>query len=125
MVEAVANNIDFSEFDDPKTFKEAVSSINATKWIEAIGSELGSMKNKKVRELVEKTENMKPIGCKWVFKTKRDLKGNIERHKARLVAKGFTQREEVDYKETFSPVSTKDAFRVIMAIVAYFDLILH
>ena len=68
---------------------------------------------------------MKPIGCKWIFKTKRDSKGNIERYKAHLVAKGFTQREGIDYNETFSSVSSKDSFRIIMALVAHFDLVLH
>ena len=41
------------------------------------------------------------------------------------MAKGFTQREGIDYKETFSPVSSKDSFRIIMVLVAYFDLELH
>ena len=63
--------------------------------------------------------------CKWVYKTKLDSQGNIERYKARLVAKGFTQREVIDYNETFSPVSCKDSFRIIMALVAHYDLELH
>ena len=67
----------------------------------------------------------KLIGCKWIFKTKRDSNGNVERYKARLVAKGFNQKEGIDYKETFSPVSTKDSFKIIMALVAHFDLELH
>ncbi|BBG99367.1 hypothetical protein Prudu_009033 [Prunus dulcis] len=51
--------------------------------------------------------------------------GQIGKYKARLVAKGYTQEEGVDYNETLSPVSTKDSFRVIMALVAHFDLHLH
>ena len=59
------------------------------------------------------------------FKTKRDSSWQIERYKARLVVKGYSQREGIDFKETFSPMSTKDSFGVIMAIVAHFDLELH
>ena len=36
-----------------------------------------------------------------------------------------SEREGIDYNETFSPVSTKDSFRIIMALVAHFDLELH
>ena len=67
----------------------------------------------------------KTIGCRWVYKTKYDSKGKIERFKARLVAKCFTQREGVDYNKTFSAVSKKDSFRIIMALVAHYDLELH
>jgi len=65
---------------------------------------------------------VKAIGCRCVFKTKKDSQGNIERHKARLVAKGFTQRDGIDYTKTFSPASKKYSFQVIMALVAHFEL---
>ena len=83
------------------------------------------MKDNDVWDLVELPKRKKLIGCKWVFKTKRDSKGNVERYKARLVAKGFTQTEDIEYKETFSPFFMKNSFRIIMALVAHFDLKLH
>ena len=49
----------------------------------------------------------------------------MKRYKARLVAKGYIQREGTDFNETFSHVSSKDSFRVIMTIVAHLDLDLH
>ena len=49
----------------------------------------------------------------------------FERYKARLVAKGFSKKEGIDYKQTFSPVSSKDSFRIVMALVAHFDFELH
>ena len=82
------------------------------------------MQDNDVWDLVPLLEGTKPIGCKWIFKTKRDLKGDVERYKTCLVAKGFTQKEDIDFKETFTPVSTKDPFRTIMAL-AYFDIELH
>ena len=53
---------------------------------------------------------------------KRDSLDNIKIYKARLVAKGFTPKEGIDYNETFSPVSKKDYLRIILALVAHFDL---
>ena len=83
------------------------------------------MKENGVWDLVELTKGAKPIGCKWIFKTKRDLKGNVERYKACLVAKGITQKEVINYKETFSQVLMKDSFRIIIALVAHHNLKLH
>ena len=111
--------------DDPVTFHQTMQDSNSHKWIEAMNEEYKSIQDNQVWDLVPLPEGKKPIGCKWIFKTKRDSEGNVERYKARLVAKGFTQKEGIDYKETFSPVSSNDSFRTIMALVAHFDLELH
>ncbi|KAL6327918.1 hypothetical protein AAG906_027329 [Vitis piasezkii] len=110
---------------DLVTYQEAIHCPQFTSWKEAMDDEMNSMYMNGVWDLVELPHGCKPVGCKWVFKTKRDSSGQIERYKARLVVKGYSQREGIDFKETFSPVSTKDSFRVIMAIVAHFDLELH
>ena len=75
--------------------------------------------------MVDLPDGWRPIGCKWVFKTKCDAKGQVERYKAILVAKDYSQREGIDFKETFFLVFTKDSLCIIMAIVAQFDLELH
>ena len=125
MVYSTELDCDIGIENDPLTFTQAVKSENSKLWHDAMTDEMNSMANNDVWDLVELPSGSKAIGCKWVFKTKRDSQGNIDRYKARLVAKGFTQVEGVDYRETFSPVSTKDSFRIIMALVAHFDLELH
>jgi hypothetical protein len=108
--------------NDPESFSQAMSCKESELWYDAMKEEMNSIKSNEVWDLVELPNGAKAIGCKWVFKTKKDSLGNIERYKARLVAKGFTQKEGIDYTETFSPVSKKDSLRVIMALVAHFDL---
>ena len=116
---------DIGSVTDPITYEEAVSCPQSELWLDAMRDEIQSMRHNGVWELIELPEGHRPIGCKWVYKTKKDHKGKVEKFKARLVAKGFTQREGVDYEATFSPVSSKDSFRVIMALVAHFDMELH
>jgi Reverse transcriptase (RNA-dependent DNA polymerase) len=111
--------------DDSVTLRQALESVNSHKWIKSMDEEIKSMYDNKVWDIVPLPEGVKPIGCKWIFKTKKDLEGNMKRYKARLVAKGFTQKESIDFTETFSHVSTKDSFTIIMALVAHFDLELH
>ena len=57
--------------------------------------------------LVDMPPDKKAVGCKWVFRIKRDSSGKIVKFKARLVAKGFTQRPGIDFVETFVPVARK------------------
>ena len=102
-----------------------MESDNSDKWLNATGDEMNSMGVNHVWDLVELPDGFKTVGCKWVFKTKRDSNGNMERHRARLVAKGFTQKDGIDYKETFSPVSKKDSLRIVLGLVAHYDLELH
>jgi hypothetical protein len=87
--------------------------------------EMKSMSFNGVWDLEELPRGAKIVGCKWVYKIKYDSRGNVERFKARLVAKRFMQREVIDYNKTLSPVSCKDSFRIIMALVAHYDLELH
>ena len=107
--------------DDPTSFEEAMRSDHSSKWLEAMEDEMKTMNANKVWDLEIISKGVKTVGCKWVYRTKLGSQRNIEKYKARLVAKGYMQREGIDYNETFSPVSCKVSFRIIMALVAHYD----
>jgi hypothetical protein len=96
-------------------------SPDSEKWPGAMRSEIESMGDNQVWNLVDPPDGVKTIECKWVYKKKTDMDGNVHIYKARLVAKGFRQVQGVDYDETFSPVAMLKSVRIILAIAAYFD----
>ncbi|KAK8713250.1 hypothetical protein V6N13_148472 [Hibiscus sabdariffa] len=71
----------FVDQDEPKTYQEVVASPDSEKWLEAMRSEMDSMSENQVWTLVEPLEGIKPIGCKWVFKKKTDMDGNVQTYK--------------------------------------------
>ena len=58
------------EETDPRTYREAMLDIDSEKWQEAMKSELDSMHQNQVWDLVQLPEGIVPIGCKWVYKRK-------------------------------------------------------
>jgi len=107
--------------DEPATYAEAMVDPDSVKWQEAMESEIESMKENQVWNLIDPPDGVKTIECKWIYKKKKDMDGNVHIHKAQLVAKGFRQVQGVDYDETFSPVAMLKSVRIILAIAAHFD----
>jgi hypothetical protein len=111
--------------DDPLNLCDAMRSEDASKWEAAMQEEYGSLMANGTWELVLLPKDRKSVGCKWVFRTKRDASSHIVRHKARLVAKGYYQVEGVDFNETFAPVAKFTTITCMLAIGAAMDLEIH
>ena len=107
--------------DDPTTYKEALEDVDVQEWKKAMDREMESMGSNSVWSLIEVPKGVKPIGCKWIYKRKRGPDGKVETFKARLVEKGYTQKEGIDYDETFSPVAMLKSVRILLDIAAALD----
>ncbi|GJW99595.1 putative RNA-directed DNA polymerase [Tanacetum coccineum] len=102
--------------DEPKNFKEAVQDQN---WRDAMQREIKALEENGTWTIEDLPDGKRAIDSKWVYKIKYKPNGEIERYKARLVAKGFTQREGVDYHDTFAPVAKLVTVRSLLAIAGY------
>jgi len=107
---------------EPLTWSDAMSCNESKQWKIAAEEEIKSLMDNKSWNLLKLPDNRKAIGCKWVFKLKRDTDGKINRYKARLVAKGFSQKEDIDYNETFAPVAKYSSIRIILSIAATMNM---
>ena len=100
---------------EPIGFEEAIQS---KRWKDAMDDEIKAIEKNDTWELTSLPKGHKAIGVKWVYKAKKNAKGEVERYKARLVAKGFKQRYGIDYEEVFAPVARLETIRLIISLAA-------
>ena len=80
-------------------------------WQEAMFEEYDSIMKNQVWEVLSRPQGKKVVGSRWIYKVKHAADGSMEKYKARFVAKGFSQKEGIDYGETFTPVASILLFR--------------
>ena len=100
---------------EPETFEEAVKDKS---WQKAMENEIAMIEKNSTWELVSRPSDKPVIGVKWVYKTKLNLDGSVQKNKARLVAKGYSQKPGIDFNETFAPVARLDTIRTLVALAA-------
>ncbi|KAA0048415.1 putative Polyprotein [Cucumis melo var. makuwa] len=111
--------------EDSKDLTEALSSVDVNLWQEAINDEMDSLESNRTWHLVDLPPGCKAIGCKWVLRKKLKPDGSVDKYKARLVAKGFRHRKNINFFDTFSPVTRITSIRVLISITALNNLLIH
>lgn len=109
-------------FNEPLTYDEAMAGSNSREWQSAMQNEYDSLIQNGVWKLVDRPMDENVIKCKWIYKIKHDAAGKFDKYKARLVARGFTQKQGVDYNETFSPVVRHSTMRILFSLANDFNM---
>ena len=82
--------------------------------MKAILEEMESLQKNNTYELVKLPKGRKALRKKWVYKLKKDGKGNMVKYKARLVVKGFSHKKGIDFDEIFSHIVKLSSIRIIL-----------
>jgi hypothetical protein len=98
------------------SFQEAA---NQHVWQDAMVEEYTSIMKNDVWDIVPRPKGKSIVSSKWLHKIKHVANGNIEKFKERFVVRGFSQREGVDYKQTFAPVAGYTSIRADMSLVSF------
>ena len=78
--------------------------------------EYNSLLENQTWDLVPLPSRRKLVRCRWIYRTKSAVDGQISRYKSRLVAKGFQQVHGIDYDEAFTPLMKMDSIHLALFI---------
>ncbi|CAI5463076.1 unnamed protein product [Closterium sp. Yama58-4] len=115
---------DAPDIPTPRSYAEAMAGPYSSQWQTAMDAEMASWKSTGtyVDEVPPPGANI--VSGMWIFRVKRPP-GSPPVFKARYVARGFSQREGVDFFQTFSPTPKMTTLRVLLHIAAHRDYKLH
>ncbi|CAI7810865.1 unnamed protein product, partial [Closterium sp. NIES-53] len=115
---------DAPDIPTPRSYAEAIECPYSSQWQSAMDAEMASWKSTGtyVDDVPPPGENI--VSGMWIFRVKRPP-GSPPVFKARYVARGFSQRQGVDYFQTFSPTPKMTTLRVLLHVAAQRDYKLH
>ncbi|CAI5504762.1 unnamed protein product [Closterium sp. Naga37s-1] len=115
---------DAPDIPTPRSYAEAIEGPYSSQWQSAMDAEMASWKSTGtyVDEVPPPGANI--VSGMWIFRVKRPP-GSPPVFKARYVARGFSQRQGVDYFQTFSPTPKMTTLRVLLHKAAQRDYELH
>ncbi|CAI7775721.1 unnamed protein product [Closterium sp. NIES-53] len=121
---APEGDLDALDIPTPRSYVEAIEGPYSSQWKVAMDAEMASWKSTGtyVDEVPPPGANI--VSGMWIFRVKR-LPGSPPVFKARYVARGFSQRQGVDYFQTFSPTPKMTTLQVLLHVAAQRDYELH
>jgi hypothetical protein len=78
-----------------------------------------------VWDIVSRPKEKSMVSSKWIYKIKHAIDGCVENFKERFIAIGFTQKEGIDYEDTFSPLARYTSIRTIISLALILGWKLH
>ncbi|CAI5479862.1 unnamed protein product [Closterium sp. Yama58-4] len=123
MLVAPEGDPDAPDIPTPRSYAEAIEGPYSSQWQTAMDAEMASWKSTGtyVDEVPPPGANI--VSGMWIFRVKRPPGSPV--FKARYVARGFSQREGVDFFQTFSPTPKMTTLQVLLHIAAQRDYELH
>ena len=110
---------------DPVSYNNAIACLDAKFWKRAMAEELEEFVRKELFMKVGKPKDHCIIGCKWIFKHKLGPNGQVECYKACLVAQGFSQVKDIDYNETYAPITCHSTIWTLLVLAARHQWHIH
>ncbi|RUS71344.1 hypothetical protein EGW08_020887 [Elysia chlorotica] len=108
----------------PKTFDDAMNCEDSEMWKKAMDVEMSALRENDTYELTTLPPGKDIVGGKWAFAVK-DNQNDAPTFKARFIAKGYSQTQDIDYEETFSPTAHMSSLRALMQISVQNNMIIN
>ena len=100
---------------EPSSYEEAIGQLL---WRDAMMEGYQSIVRNGIWDVVPRPKGKSIVTCKWIYKIKHATDSSVEKFKARFVARGFSQKEGIDYEETFGPVARYTSIRAIISLAS-------
>ncbi|CAI7818823.1 unnamed protein product [Closterium sp. NIES-53] len=124
MLLALEGDPDASDNPTPCSYAEAITGPYSSQWQTAMDAEMASWKSTCTYVDAVPPSGANIVDGMWIFRVKRPLR-SLPVFKTRYVARGFSQREGVDFFQTFSPTPKMTTLRVLLHVAAQRDYELH
>ncbi|CAI7921733.1 unnamed protein product, partial [Closterium sp. NIES-53] len=124
MLLALEGYPDALDIPTPRSYAEAIEGPYSSQWQAAMDAEMASWKSTGTYVDEVPPPGVNIVSGMWIFRVKRPPSSPLA-FKARYVARGFSQRQGVDFFQTFSPTLKMTTLRVLLHVAAQRDYELH